>query len=155
MFKIIGLVFTSTFLLFGASELQHAMFSKYKTVEAYEIRPGILMMPSYSVDGHVCEIGLERRHYTREKITLSAGLSRKEIYQIFDELAPASERGARSTNLLEQGAVDREGNALETSDEYENVSIRIYSEVLSNSSQSGVSANDVVGTITWKRRKCQ
>jgi hypothetical protein len=155
MFKTIGLVFTSTFLLLGASGLPHAMFSKYKTVEAYEIRPGILMMPSYSTDGQVCEIGLERRHYTREKVNLSAGISRKEIYQIFDELAPVNERGSRSTNLLEQGAVDREGNALETSEEYENLSIRIYSQALATSSQRGVSANDVVGTITWKHRKCQ
>jgi hypothetical protein len=47
----------------GASA-QSSRFSKYKTVEAYEIGPGILMMPNFSSDGQVCEIGLEILHYS-------------------------------------------------------------------------------------------
>jgi hypothetical protein len=29
--------------------------AKYKAVEAYEVRPGILVFPTYSEDGEVCE----------------------------------------------------------------------------------------------------
>jgi hypothetical protein len=113
------------------------------------------MMPTFSTDGQLCEIGLERLHYTPGKITLSSDLSRQEIYQIIDELAPLNERGAKATNPLEQGVVDREGNALVSSEEYENVSIRIYSEASPGSSQHEISATDVVATVTWKHRKCQ
>ncbi|MFZ0304506.1 MAG: hypothetical protein WAL75_17575 [Terracidiphilus sp.] len=155
MSKMIGLVFTATFLLLGPSELQRTMFSKYKTVEAYEVRPGILMMPTFSRDGQLCEIGLERLHYTPDKITLSSDLSRQEVYRIIDELAPLNERGSKATSPLEQGVVDRQGNALVTSEEYENVSIRIYSEATAASTQREITASDVVATITWKHRNCQ
>jgi hypothetical protein len=155
MTKMMGLVFTITFLLLGASELQHVMFSKYKPVEAYEVRPGILMMPTFSADGQLCEVGLERRHYTPDKITLSSELSRDEIHQIVDELAPVKERGSRPANLIEQGSLGIQGNALDEDEEYENVSIRIYSEASHTSSQHEIVASDVVATITWKHPACE
>src|SRR5690242_8168500 len=34
-------------------------FAKYKPVVSYEIRPEILIMPTYSTDGEVCQIGVE------------------------------------------------------------------------------------------------
>ena len=153
MLKLIGLACTAILLLFVAKP-QSDKFSKYKTVEAYEIRPGILMVPTYSTDGQVCEIGIERRHYMPDKVTLSSGLSREEINQICDELAPVNERGSRPTNLLERGGVMQEGNTLLTSEEYENVSISIYSEALSASSGSELHIKNVAATITWKHRKC-
>jgi hypothetical protein len=154
MSKIIGLVITITCLFLGSPEFQHAMFSKYKVVEAYEVRPGILMMPTFSRDGQLCEVGLERLHYTPDKITLSSDLHREEIYRIIEELAPISTRGARAKNLLERGGLEIQGNALVETQEYENVSIRIYSEN-SASGPRDIVAHDVVATIAWKHRECK
>jgi len=98
MSKLVGLTFAAVFLLLVARP-QNDKFLKYKTVEAYEVRPGILMMPGYSKNGEVCEIGLERRHYSPEKIYLDSALSRKEIDQITDELVPANERGSKTKTI--------------------------------------------------------
>ncbi len=66
-------------------------FSKYHSIEAYEIRPGILMIPRYSQDGQVCEMGLQRMHYSPEIVRFDSSLSRSEIDGLFDELVPADE----------------------------------------------------------------
>ena len=63
MAKLFTVAFICVFLPVGASA-QSSRFSKYKTLEAYEIGPGILMMPNFSSDGQVCEIGLEILHYS-------------------------------------------------------------------------------------------
>jgi hypothetical protein len=134
---------------------QSDKFSKYKTVEAYEVRPGILMIPSYTADGHVCEIGLEKRLYSPQRISLDAGLSRKEIEQIVDELAPDDERGSKTKAHLGLDEVSRIGQALVTTSEYENISILIYSAVVPTSTTQGVVTDDVAAKIRWNNRKCR
>jgi hypothetical protein len=75
-------------LLLLTASPQTTSMAKYKAVEAYEVRPGILMFPTYTEDGQVCEIGLERRHYSPEIIRLDPNLSREDIDAIVDELDP-------------------------------------------------------------------
>jgi len=84
MSKLIASVVVAMLLLI-TSNPGRERFAKYKAVEAYEIRPGILMMPKYSTDGQICEIGLEKLHYSPDMIRLDSSLSRKDIDQIFDE----------------------------------------------------------------------
>lgn len=155
MFKIMGLALVATFLLLPESEQQHATFSKYKTIQAYEVRPGILMMPTFSTDGELCEVGLEKLHYTPEMVVLSPELSRDQIRQIFDELAPGNERGSRPANLLERGTIEQEGDALVENDVYENVSLHIYSEASRVSKHGATVVTDVAATIDWKRPGCK
>jgi hypothetical protein len=92
MSKLIGLALAAVLLLPSANPVRE-QFAKYKAVEAYEIRPGVLMMPRYSSDGQVCEIGLEKLHYSPEIIRLDSSLSREEVDQVLEELVPANERG--------------------------------------------------------------
>ncbi len=146
MSKLVGLACTAMILL-SAGRPQGNKFSKYQTIEAYEIRPEILMMPRYSDDGQVCEIGLERRHYFPEKVNLDSDLSRDEIDQIADELAPANERGARTMGKRDLTLVV--GHAVTTISGYENISIQIY---YSDSKQ--FNRSDFVAIIKWKNRKC-
>jgi hypothetical protein len=152
MSKLIGSV-AAVLLLVAASPVRER-FAKYKTVEAYEIRPGILMMPRYAADGQVCEIGLQKLHYSPEKIRLDSSLSRKEIDAVFDELVPSSERGPKPTGLLEQGMTTQSGASMVSDEEYQNVSIQIYSAVVSEQ-KDAVTADDVTATLKWKNRKCQ
>jgi hypothetical protein len=151
MSKIVGLACTAMLLLLFARP-QSGRFSKYKTVEAYEIRPGILIMPSYSDDGQVCEIGLEKVHYSPELIRLDPSLSRKEIDQIADELVPANERGSRSKEFG-RDLITIVGHGMTTNADYENVSIQIYGNVLRPSRKS-TTVDDIAATIKWKNRKC-
>jgi hypothetical protein len=152
MSKLIGSV--AAVLLLAAANPAREKFAKYKAVEAYEIRPGILMMPRYSADGQVCEIGLEKLHYSPEKIRLDSSLSRKEIDEIFAELVPIAERGPKPTGLLEQGMTTQSGASMVSDEEYQNVSIQIYSAVVSEQ-KDAVTADDVTATLKWKNRKCQ
>jgi len=130
-------------------------FSHFRVVEAYEIRPGILMMPRYSADGQVCEIGLEKLHYSQEMIRLDSDLSRQDISQIFDELVPSAERGPKPTSLLEQGMTTVSGRGMISDEEYQNVSIRIFEKITSADGKDGASLDEVAATLTWKNRKCQ
>ena len=140
-------------LLLPSGNPAGVQFEKYKKIEAYEIRPGILMMPTYSADGQICEIGLEVRHYSPEKVILDSDLTREEINQIFDELAPVNERGARSQNFG-RDLISETGTAITTSIVYENVLLQIYGERLSGSKREVVES-DVVATLRWKNRKCE
>ena len=149
MSKLAGLACTTMLLLLAATS-QSDKYSKYKAVEAYEVRPGILMMPRYSSDGQVCEIGLERRHYSPEKVALDSGLSRKEIDQIADEIVPADERGPKTTALGGRDQIVEAGHTLVTYIEYENVLIQIYGGDSPKCNEGNVAA-----TIRWTNRKCQ
>lgn len=63
--KLIGLSLTIVIML-NATTTAQQRFAKYPKIEAYEVRPGILMMPRYTVEGEVCEIGLERLNYSHK-----------------------------------------------------------------------------------------
>jgi hypothetical protein len=152
MSKLISLAFAAVLLL-SANPVREN-FAKYKAIEAYEIRPGVLMMPRYSADGQVCEIGLEKLHYSPEIIRLDSSLSRKEIDQIFDELVPAVERGPRSKDfagtLITQG-----GHSLTTKIDFERVSIQIYGDVSPAAGKDGVTVGEITATLKWKKRICR
>ena len=156
MSKFASLACTAMLLLLAANPQndKHDKFSKYKTVEAYEIRPGILAMPSYAEDGQVCEIGLEKRQYSPEIIRLNPSLSREEINQIADELAPANERGPKSKDFA-RDLMAVSGGGMTTISTYENVTIQIHSAVSPTSKKHGIIADDIAATIKWTNRKCR
>lgn len=137
-------------LLLLTASRQNNTFLKYKAVEAYEVHPGILMFPRYAEDGRVCEVGLERLHYSPGKIVVYSTLSRQEIDAIVDELAPASERGARGGPT--DGLVGMIGHGMTAIEQYEHVRVQIGSAVIDNSEKP---VDDVVAVIEWKNRKCK
>ncbi|MFZ0821628.1 MAG: hypothetical protein WAM91_16305 [Candidatus Acidiferrales bacterium] len=126
-------------------------FAKYKALEAYEIRPGILMMPTYSADGHVCKIGLEDLHYSPELIRLDFNLSETVIHQIFDELVPENERGPRTAL---DGLIRGSGHDVTETTDFERVSLQIYSDAPSKSKR-WPSVDNNIAVINWKTRGCQ
>jgi len=127
-------------------------FKQYKAVEAYEVRPGILMLPQYSSDGQVCEIGLEKRHYLPTEINLGSEMKRKEIEEIANELVPPEQRGPKS-DLAGGGLIVVSGQGMTTTWDYENVVIEIHSVVL-NTSKKQTTVEDVAAVVSWKNRKC-
>lgn len=153
MSKLVGLPCV-LMILFVAMKPQSEKFSKYKAIEAYEIRPGILMMPRYSDDGQVCEIGLERRHYSPDMIGLESGLSREEIDQVFEELVPTNERGPRSKDFR-RDLIVMGGHAITTIVDFQNVTIQIHGSEVSASSKREIVEDGIAATLQWKNRKCR
>lgn len=70
--------------------------SRYKRVESYEVRPGILASPTYGKNGVLCRISIEKRHVQPGIVEMSPTIPSKLTQEIIDELAPPSERGPRS-----------------------------------------------------------
>jgi hypothetical protein len=145
MSKLIGFA-CAVMVLFLFGKPQSDRFSKYRAVEAYEIRSGILMMPSYASDGQLCQIELEKRHYSNETAFLDPKLPHEVMMQIIDELVPPSERGPQTMNFGKEYMSAYSGNSVTTFAEYKNVSIDIYREASS--------AGDVVAMIRWKNQGC-
>lgn len=134
------------FLLFP-SKPPNERFSKYKRVEAYEVRPGILMMPRSAANGQVCMVLLQKDHYVNGVDDLDSTLPREVLTQIFDELVPTSERGPLTTNKEFDRLSVYTGNSVTSLHDYENVSFDI--------SRLASSPGDIIAVIRWKGRSCQ
>lgn len=132
----------------------HDRLSRFKTIEAYEVRPGILMRPQYTSDGQFCEIALEKLHYSTGIIRLDPTLTSTEVHEIADQLVPDDERGPKPKNLLEQDSTDYEGLSAVTSEEYENISIQTYRAIEGASKGTITLGKIAAATITWKHRTC-
>lgn len=141
-------------IMLNAAPTAQQRFAKYQKIEAYEVRPGILMMPRYTTDGELCEIGLEKLHYSAKVIRVDSTLSREEVFQILDEVVPAAERGKPSEYLLDND-ISIMGQVRTTHIGFENVSIQIYGTNTSSPDKNEVTVNQVVATVKWKQRICR
>jgi hypothetical protein len=150
--SVMGLVSSAISTSVAGSQTED-QFKRYKAVEAYEVRPGVLMMPSYDSAGQVCEIGLEKLHYSPEVIRHGSDLSRKEIDELTAELAPADERGAESDILAGSEITLADGGTMTTISDYENVTIEIHAWQLKSSNKESTVEQDAV-VIRWKHREC-
>jgi hypothetical protein len=149
----------SSVLLFLAAKPQSEKFSKYKPVEAYEIRPGILMMPRYAEDGQVCEVGLERLHYKSDYIDMNSEMAREEINRIAYELTNVDERGPEPNETLKQEIGPTAGVVMIQNEENEKILVQIFNLISADFDEKHqlnmkVSGN-IAAVIKWKNRKCQ
>ena len=125
-----------------AKELQ----SRYRRVESYEIRPGILATPTYGDTGQLCKLSVEKRHVQADVVEMSPTMPSKLTHEIIDELAPDSERGRRTRA---SGPFDYEtisGSVAVLLLDYENVSVQIYRD------RSG--SGDTAVILKWKKSAC-
>jgi hypothetical protein len=141
-------------IMLNAALTAQQRFAKYQKIEAYEIRPGILMMPRDATDGEVCEIGLEKLHYSPKVIRVDTTISREEVFEILDEIVPAAERGKPSEDLLDND-ISIMGQVRKTNIGFDNVSIQIYGTNTPSADKKGVTVNQVVATVKWKQRICR
>ena len=146
MTRLTGLACAIAFLLLPVNS-QNERFSKYKRVDAYEVRRGILIMPRYSANGQVCMIVAQKDHYVDDVAFLDSTLPREVVAQIFDELVPPSERGPLTTNDEMARLSLYAGNSVTSRLDYKNVSLEI--------SRLASSPDDIVAVIQWKGRSCQ
>jgi hypothetical protein len=146
MLKLIGLGCVVAFLL-SIAELRGGQFSEYVPVKAYEISPGVLVMPKYSGAGQLCQAVIQKDHYAKGVADLDSTMPRKVITQIFDHLAPSSERGPLTIDKELEGLSLYGGGGVTTFLDYKNVSL----DMMRPSSSAGY----VLAVIKWKNRGCQ
>ncbi len=150
----LAMMFMASLLVLAT--LHERRFNQLQAVEAYEIRPGILMTPIYSDAGEVCQITLEKRRVSSKGVNLEAEMSSEEIYGIFDELVPKIERGQPKLNLPEGGSLTLgDGSGLTTIVAYENVSIQMYGKRKNANTRGFFPGGYVAATIDWEKHKCR
>jgi hypothetical protein len=147
------LVLICAVAVFLVGEPPRESLSRFKAVEAYEVRPGILALPRYTADAQVCEISLEKLHHSGGGFRL-AFFTRTEIDQIVDQLVPASERGSKPQGLLGQDLTSLSGHSALTTEEYENISIYIYSAIGDAADKNTFFESNIAAMIKWKHRIC-
>ena len=150
--KFVGVGLTILIML-TALPTTEQRFLKYRKIEAYEVRPGILMMPRYTADDKVCEIGLERLHYSPDLVRLGSDISSKDIDEILDELVPADERGKPGKEL--DNLITQVGQGFTQNIEFENVTLQIYGAASPSDRKGETTVNQVAATIKWKQRVCR
>ncbi len=117
------------FVLFSATSITAQtsadLQTKYgKSLEAYEVRPNVLMTVEYTKNGEILEAVIETRHTHKKSennsysVTAVSVLSPILVAEIIEEIAPASERGRRLNQITFYSSC----NSIAT-EKYENVEI--------------------------------
>lgn len=128
-----------------SESVQVDVYKQYRSVHSYEIRPGVLITPSYSSEGRVCEIAIEKRHYSGKAVDIDGAMSDEEIQLLFDELAPLKERGhLKFPDVVEM--TEESGWFRTTTTPYENVSLQMYGRVENK--------KYVAAIVKWERQEC-
>ena len=120
-----------------------SFLSRYRCVEAYEVRPDIFATPTYAQNGLLCKVAVEKHHVQADLLDMSPTIPREVAMEIIDELAPPSERGPRSRKASPFDYDIIEGSVAVLPIDYDNVSIRIYR----NRSEHG----DTAIVLTWNK----
>lgn len=150
MIKLAGF---SLVILFGASFVAaQGRFDKYRKVEGHEVRPGVLVIPTYTAGNEICEIGIETLRYSPGKVS-GLLLSREEVDSIIEEIVPATERGPLAKGL--QGLTSVDGNGAVSMYQYENVSVQVFYTIPMTKKDRELNTNDLVAVVKWKNRVCK
>ena len=126
----------------SSTELQ----SKYGSrLDAFVIRPGLLMTVRYAAEGKVCEVYVVEARTPGSNIGLRTPLTPETIPELIDELVPVAERG----NKL-RWPVQATGMTVQAFYKYENVSIELVQNLLPSKGWS-----DSILEIKWSKRVCK
>jgi hypothetical protein len=122
--------------------------SKFGTpVNAYVIRPGLLLMTNYTATGQPCEMSIIEAQTPRSNSNSRVPLTAEVVPKLIDELIPHGERGKKTRAY---GLIRGQLTTGQFSYDYENVSI----ELIQNFKPSeGWSDNSL--KIKWNNRICK
>ena len=131
-----------------AAQSQRQIEEKYPKVNAYPVRPNILLTARYSTDGRVCEMALQPVRWTGDTVLLFP-LSEEETIRVVEEIVPESERGKRKGGLFGVNKLSVfEGHSISTPYIYENITI----DFAGTTDKGGA---DMVAVVTWQHRSCE
>ena len=137
----------------AVAQNQRQLEQKYQKVNAYAVRPNILLTAQYASDGQVCEMVLEPGRWTEEKVVLVSTLSEDETIPVVEEMVPESERGKKlKTPLGVLSAIA--GGSITTTHNYENITIDFVGSTRSNGSHNML-VGYMVAVVKWRNRLCK
>src|SRR5580698_10243730 len=93
------LMLISVALITSPGQSKDDLSSKYRPMNAYLVRPGILMLVQFDREGQACEMTLEQTSglwHGSEEVT---PLTNEIAHKLLDELAPVSLRGVKGEYL--------------------------------------------------------
>jgi hypothetical protein len=134
----------------GAAQTQRQLEEKYPKVNAYLVRPNILLAAKYSTDGRVCEMALQPVRWTNDNTVLLFPLSEGETIRVVEEIVPESERGKKLGGLLGTDAKLSvyHGHSFTTPYTYEKITVNF----AGTTDKGGA---DMVAVVTWRDRSCK
>jgi hypothetical protein len=125
-------------------------FRNFHAMKTYESGPGVMISPICTVGRNVCEISIEKRHYSNNSVDLDASMSKAQILFLFDDLVPKEERGQPGGKILGDTEITEvDGKILTTSVPYENVTLTMHGKKDTPDRQKYVAA-----IISWNKRQC-
>jgi hypothetical protein len=116
-------------------------------VKEYEVRPGILMTATYSDDGQVCKMYVERRHFSETSFDQRLSLPQEMIIELIEELVPTELRGGKTEG---DGFSRITGQLSDRIHDYQNVSTTVLASAASGDCNGGAAL-----IIKWKNRACK
>jgi hypothetical protein len=122
--------------------------AKYKEIIAFEVRPGILAFSTFTADGRVCRMAIEKTplldaQHSDFDDTIPSTL----VTQLVDAVVPPSERGKPAKYLNSESFIA--GGAALIKQDYENVSVTVYGSAVVEGPNR---ANVII--INWTKRAC-
>lgn len=146
MMKLIASVCLLAFVAGPSSD----RIRKYHAVEAYEIRPGIIATPAYTASHDLCEISIEKRHYSNNNVDMDAAMSKEQILSLFDDLVPKEERGQPGWKVPGDTEITEiDSGILTTRIPYENVTLAMFGKQDKPDRQKYIAA-----IISWDKTPC-
>lgn len=130
------------------AQTQQQLEQKHPKVNAYLVRPNLLLTAKFASDGRVCEMVLEPRRWTEEKVVLVSTLSEPDTIRVIEEIVPESERGNRLKGSPFDGMTSVAGGSSTTFYKYENMTIEFYG----NTRQQ--CTGDMVAFVKFTNRSC-
>jgi hypothetical protein len=85
--------------VFACGQTASDLSAKYRDLNAFAVRPGILMTAKYAANGQVCEMTLQR-YYSPDQPDADSTIPAKLETELIDELAPAAVRGPSTSKWL-------------------------------------------------------
>jgi hypothetical protein len=145
---LIGKLFMVFFTLPSLCQNAQDLASRFKTVSAYELRPGILLLAKFDPSGQICEATI-RPVAAAESVKSAAGFSERLADELIEEVVPVSVRGAPERFLDPDSTVA--GGVYEVKTNYALVTVEkvgFYSEKPQQEAIQRV-------VVRWRKRECR
>lgn len=145
-----GLALLLCCCLAAAGQTKDQLAGRLKKVTAFEIRPGIDVFPTFTADGSVCRIVIEKRQcLDPANADFDTTIPSTLANQLVDELVPVNERGKPLSPYLSNESFVAGGASFIKKD-YENMSVGMYGRLVEGK-RDGAS----VIVLSWPKRTCR
>lgn len=132
----------------AAAQTQDQLGSRFKKLVALEIRPGIVAFPTFSSDGNVCRLTIQKMQpFESRNSDTDQMIPSALVDQLVDEVVPLAERGKPSKYLSTESYIA--GGAAFIKQDYENVSVGIYGTSVVDKENGAT-----LVIVTWRNRTC-